>query len=236
MPEIKKPAPLVWDAIGEKLYETGVKKGVLFPMVNGTYGEGVAWSGLSAVNESPSGAEPTKVYADDINYLTMFSAEEYSYTIEAYQSPVEFDECDGTAEVAPGVTIRQQERKQFGFSYVTTLGNDTEGNDYGYIIHLVYNGKASPSEKSHSSVNESPEASTLSWSVSTTPVNVKGYKPTSVMEINSTTVDADKLAAFEKILYGSETAASKLMSIDEIIEFFGGTSDNADNESGIGTV
>lgn len=196
---------LGWDGVGEKKFEAGVDRGVLFVTdTNGAYGKGIAWSGLTAVNESPSGAEENKYYADNIKYASILSAEDFGYTIEAYQSPKEFDACDGTAEVAPGVTVSQQARKAFGFSWRTLIGNDVADlGDAGYIIHLAYGCKAQPSEKSRGTVNESPEPTTFSWTVATTPVNVTGHKPTAHLQINSMNVDADKLAAFEAILYGT---------------------------------
>lgn len=211
---------LVWDKTGERYYQTGVDKGVLYPMVNGAYPTGVAWDGLTGVTESPSGAEPTKLYADNIVYLTMMSAEEYSVTIEAYQSPEEFDACDGTAALAEGVRIGQQARQMFGFSWQTKLGNDTMGEEYGYLIHLLYGGLASPSEKGYSTINDSPEATTLSWEVSTTPVEVTGKKPTASVTIDSTKVDANKLAKFEEILYGSGEKEARLPLPDEIVTLF----------------
>lgn len=212
---------LVWDETGKRYYETGTKKGVLYPQdAGGTYPKGVAWNGLTGVTESPSGAEPTKLYADDIPYVTLFSAEEFGFTIEAYQSPEEFDACDGTASVGAGVTIGQQTRKAFGLSYVTTIGNDTEGNDHGYKIHLIYGAKASPSEKGYTSINDSPEAITLSWECTTDPVNVTGFKPTATLTIDSRTADPEKLAELEKMLYGDEMTEAKLPLPDEVIELF----------------
>lgn len=227
---------LVWDQTGKRFYETGTNKGVLYPMVDGAYPKGVAWDGLTGVTESPSGAEPTKLYADDIPYLTMLSTEEYGATIEAYQSPEEFDACDGTAALASGVSIGQQTRQKFGFSWQTRLGNDVLGEDYGYLIHLLYGGLASPSEKGYSTINDSPEAITLSWEVSTTPVEVTGYKPTASMTIDSTKVDADKLAALEEILYGTDDVEPRLPLPDEIMALFADTPnnnpDNSEQEAG----
>lgn len=198
-------AKLVWDKTGERFYETGVKKGVLYPQgPGGTYPKGVAWNGLISVAENPSGAEATSIYADDIKYLTLISAEEFGATIEAYTYPDEFAQCDGSAEVAKGVTIGQQTRKPFGLSYVTTLGNDVDGNEYGYKIHIIYGALASPSGKEYSTINDSPEAITFTWEITTTPVNVAGYKPTSCITIDSTKVDPAKLAALEEILYGKD--------------------------------
>ena len=213
---------LVWDKTGERLYETGVKKGVLYPMdAQGAYPKGVAWNGLTNVTESPSGAEATALYADDIKYLNLMSNEEFGGTIEAYTYPDEFAECDGSASLATGVYIGQQPRKTFGFSYCTTIGNDVEGNAHGYKLHLVYGALASPSEKAYGTINDSPEAITLSWEFSTTPVNVTGFKPTACLTIDSTKVDAEKLAALEKILYGDDTgeaATARLPLPDEVAQ------------------
>lgn len=196
---------ILWDKTGEKFYETGVKKGVLYPVDNlGVYSNGVAWNGITAITESPSGAEASPLYADDIKYVNLTSAEEFGATIEAYTYPDEFAECDGSAEIAEGVVVGQQKRKTFGLSYVTTLGNDTEGQDHGYKIHLIYGAQAAPSEKGYSTINDSPEAITLSWELSTTPVNVTGFKPTASITIDSTKVDAEKLKALEDILYGTD--------------------------------
>jgi len=204
-------AALVWDAIGERLYETGTKKGVLYPQVNGAYPTGVAWNGLTAVTESPDGAEPTDLWADDIKYLSIRSVENYKGTIEAYTFPDEFAECDGSATLMAGVTIGQQPRKPFGFSWVTTVGNDTEYDDFGYKIHLVWNATASPSEKSYQTINDSPEAITFSWEIDTTPTNVTGHKPTAHMEIDSTKFTATelkaKLKALEDVLWGVDANA-----------------------------
>ena len=216
---------LVWDQIGEKLYETGVKNGVLYPQdSSGTYPKGVAWNGLTAVTEKPSGAEKTSLYADDIKYLNLMSAEEFGATIEAYTFPPEFGACDGSAEIAAGVTIGQQKRTAFGLCYRTTVGNDTDGNDYGYKLHIIYGAMASPSEKAYATINDSPEAITFSWEVTTTPVSVSGFKPTANLTIDSTKVDAQKLAALEAILYGSDTETSKeprLPLPDEIATLMG---------------
>ena len=209
-------AVLTWDQTGEKLYETGVQKGVLYPMNGAVYGDGVAWNGLTAVNETPSGAESTKLYADDIKYLDIRSAEEFGATIEAYSSPEEFDACDGTAELAAGVNIGQQNRKGFGFCYRSTIGNDTEYNNYGYKLHIIYGLTASPSERSYSTVNDSPEAATLSWEVSSTPVNVAGFKPTSIITINSKKIDPAALKEIEDTLYGTESVEPKILLPDEI--------------------
>ncbi|MDO5785271.1 MAG: hypothetical protein Q4P20_09450 [Eubacteriales bacterium] len=212
---------LVWDQTGERLYETGVRKGVLYPIqTDGTYSKGVAWNGLTGVTESPSGAEATPLYADDIKYLSLMSTEEFGATVEAYTYPDEFAECDGSASIATGVYIGQQPRKTFGMSYETVVGNDVENDSYGHKLHLIYGGLAAPSEKSYSTINDSPEAITFSWDVTTTPVNVTGYKPTASITIDSTKVDTTKLAALEEILYGSEDNEPRLPLPDEIIELF----------------
>lgn len=196
---------LTWDTTGERYYETGVKQGVLYPIqADGKYTKGVAWNGLTAVTESPSGAEATALYADDIKYLNLLSNEEFGATIEAYTYPDEFADCDGSAALATGVMIGQQKRKTFGLCYRTTLGNDVDGNDYGYKLHLIYGCLAAPSEKAYATINDSPEAITFSWEVSTTPVNVAGFKPTSQITIDSTKADKTKLAALEDILYGKD--------------------------------
>lgn len=210
---------LVWDQVGTRQYETGVDHGVLYPWDSTKqtpgYGDGVAWSGLTGVTESPSGAEPNKIYADNIEYLNLISAEEFGATIEAYSYPDEFAECDGSAQLVEGVTIGQQPRKMFGFSYRTKIGNDIS-DEAGYKIHLIYGAKAAPSERAYATVNDSPEAITFSWELSTTPVAVKGFKPTAHVEIDSTKTDASKLTAFEAILYGSGTAAARLPLPDEV--------------------
>lgn len=209
---------LKWDQIGERLYETGVDKVVLFPMEpTGQYGTGVAWNGISAVNESPSGAEPTALYANNGKYLNLISNEDFAATIEAFTYPDEFEECDGSKEIAPGVVIGQQKRKVFGLAYRTLLGNDVDGNDHGYKLHLVYGCLAAPSENNHSTVNDSPEAGTMSWSVSTTPVEVADAKPTATVTIDSTKADKTKLKKLEDMLYGTEQAESKLPLPAEVI-------------------
>lgn len=198
-------AKIVWDTTGDRLYETGVDHGVLYPVATGgTYPAGVAWNGLTAVTESPSGAEATALYADNIKYLNLFSAEEFGATIEAYTYPDEFAQCDGSAEIAGGVTIGQQDRKTFGLSYRTIVGNDVEGQNYGYKIHVIYGAMASPSEKAYATVNDSPEAITFSWEITTTPVNVTGFKPTASLTIDSAKADKEKLKALETILYGGD--------------------------------
>lgn len=210
---------LVWDKTGERLYETGVKNGVLYVQdETGAYPKGVAWNGLTAVTESPSGAEATALWADDMKYLNLLSTEEFGATIEAYTYPDEFAECDGSAVLAKGVKIGQQKRKVFGMAYKTTLGNDIDANDYGYKLHIIYGALAAPTEKGYSTINDSPEAITFSWEISTTPVNVTGFKPTSYIEINSKTADPTKLAALEAKLFGSENEEATLPLPDEIAE------------------
>jgi hypothetical protein len=195
---------IVWDKTGERYYETGVKNGVLYPQTNGVYNNGIAWNGLTAVTESPSGAEATALYADDMKYLNLYSAEEFGATIEAYTYPDEFGECDGSKELVDGVTIGQQTRKAFGLCYRTVIGNDTDGEAHGYKLHIIYGAMASPSEKAYATINDSPEAITFSWEVTTTPVNVTGAKPTASVVIDSTKADPTKLAALEDILYGKD--------------------------------
>lgn len=219
---------IVWDKIGERYYETGVRQGVLYPQgTGGTYPTGVAWNGLISVSEAPSGAESTPIYADDIKYLNLISNEEFGATIEAYTYPEEFTQCDGSAAISTGVMIGQQSRKAFGLSYRTVLGNDTEGNDYGYKLHLVYGANASPSQKQYSSINNSPEAIKFSWEVKTAPVTVPGHKPTATITIDSTKVDATKLKTLEDILYGKEASGedpaieARLPLPEEIITIFG---------------
>ena len=211
---------LVWDATGERLYETGVKNGVLYVRdESGAYSKGVAWNGLTAVTESPSGAEPTALYADDIKYLNLMSAEEFAATIEAYMYPDEFAACDGSAALATGVYVGQQARKTFGLCYRTVLGNDTESNEYGYKLHIIYGCLAAPSEKAYATINDSPEAITFSWEVSTTPVEVgEGFKPTASITIDSTKANADKLAELEAILYGGTDSEARLPLPSEIKE------------------
>lgn len=214
-------AKLVWDKTGERLYETGVSHGVLYVQDStGAYPTGVAWNGLTAVTESPSGAEATPLYADDIKYLELRSAEEFGATIEAYTYPKEFEACDGSAELAEGVTIGQQDRKAFGLCYRTIVGNDVKKNDLGYKLHLIYGATASPSEKGYQTVNDSPEAITFSWEVTTTPINVDGFKPTSSLTIDSTKVEKSKLDALEAKLYGAESAEATLPTPDEVAAIF----------------
>lgn len=209
---------LVWDKIGERTYETGVSKGVLYPVGDGgVYSAGVAWNGLTAVTESPSGAEANPQYADNIKYLNLMSAEEFGGTIEAFTYPDEFAACDGSVQVAPGVTIGQQTRKGFALCYRTELGNDTDGIDYGYKLHIIYGAMAAPSEKSRETINDSPEAITFSWEITTTPVVVEGYKPTAKFTIDSTTTGETEMAAIEALLYGSAEDEPSLPTPAEII-------------------
>lgn len=197
-----------WDETGKRYYETGVDHGVLYPIgSNGKYDKGVAWNGLISVTEAPSGAEPNNLYADNIKYLVLVGAEDFGYTIEAYTYPDEWAACDGSAEPVPGMSIGQQARKVFGLVHRTKLGNDTDAQDHGYKLHLLYGGLASPSERGYQTVNDSPEAITFSWEVTTTPVDVPGFKPTACVIIDSTKVDGEKLAALEEILYGKDPAA-----------------------------
>ena len=212
---------LVWDETGKRFYETGVNKGVLYPQAaGGTYPKGVAWNGLTAVTESPSGAEATPLYADNIKYLNLMSAEEFGATIEAYTYPDEFAACNGEAELGAGITIGQQKRSAFGMAYQTKVGNDID-SEAGYKIHLIYGALAAPSEKAYATVNDSPEAITFSWELTTTPVEVEGFKPTATVVIDSTKVDAEKLAALEAILYGGESEEARLPLPNEILELIG---------------
>ena len=216
-------AQITWDATGTHFYETGLDHGVLYPMNDsGVYTPGVAWNGLSSVSESPSGAEATAIYADNIEYLNLYSLEEFGATIEAYTYPDEWMECDGSAELADGVTIGQQARKTFGLSYRTVIGNDVDGNDKGYKLHLIYGCHASPSERQYQTINDSPEAITFSWEISTIPVQVTGHKPVSCITIDSTKANAAKLTALEAILYGGQNTEPKLPTPDEINTLFNG--------------
>ena len=213
---------LKWDQAGEKYYETGVNKGVLYPQKDGAYNKGVAWNGLTAVTESPSGAEATPLYADNIKYLNLMSTEEYGATVEAYTYPAEFAACNGEAELVAGVSIGQQKRTPFGMSYQTKIGNDVD-SELGYKIHLIYGALAAPSEKAYATVNDSPEAITFSWELTTTPVEVTGFKPTASITIDSTKVNAEKLAALEAVLYGTESEEARLPLPDEVKTLIGET-------------
>lgn len=216
------PARLTWDDTGKKLFETGLDRGVLYPIdAQGTYSHGVAWNGLTSISESPSGADANKQYADNDIYANLRGKEEYSGSIEAFTYPDEFEECDGSKELVTGVTIGQQTRKTFGLCYRSLIGNDVQGTDFGYIIHLVYGCSCSPSDKTHETMNDSPEASTMSWDFDTIPVEVtriQNAKKTATLNINSTKVDATKLAALEDVLYGSTTAEARLPLPDEIYD------------------
>ena len=209
-------AKLNWDVQGERYYETGVSKGVLYPFKEGKYTNGVAWNGLTAVTESRSGAEPTPLYADNIKYLNLLSNEEFAATVEAYTYPDEFAECDGSAELAVGVSVGQQKRIPFGMSYVTKLGNDTDGQDYGYKIHLIYGALAKPSQKNYATINDNPEAITFSWELSTTPVAVPNLKPTACITIDSKKVTPEKLKKIEDKLYGTESEEATLPTPTEL--------------------
>jgi hypothetical protein len=218
-----KMAPLTWDQVGERLYETGVDHGVLYiPDAAGVYNKGYAWNGLTTVTESPSGAEASPQYADNIKYLNMISAEEFGGTIEAFTYPEEFGQCDGTALPAPGVALGQQGRKNFGLSYRTKIGNDVDGTDFGYKLHLIYGCQAAPSEKAYATINDSPEAISFSWDITTTPVPVTDYKPTAFIVIDSTVVDSADLSALEDLLYGKASVEAALPMPDAIIALFAG--------------
>lgn len=214
-------AKLVWNEIGKRFYETGVEKGVLYPQEGGAYPKGVVWDGLTGVTESPSGAEATPLYASNIKYLNLMSKEEFGATVEAYTYPDEFAACDGSAELSKGVSVGQQPRKLFGMSYVTLKGNDTESTDHGYKIHLIYGAMASPSERAYATVNESPEAITFSWAITTTPVEVKGMKPSACITIDSTKVEAPKLKALEDALYGTAEKEAHLPLPEELLTILG---------------
>lgn len=208
---------LVWDEIGKRLYELGVKRPVLYkPNTEGKYVDGVAWNGFTSVNQNPSGAESTPLFANDSKYLSLTSSEEFGATIEAYTYPKEFAECDGSAELIKGVRVGQQSRKPFGLSYVTTLGNDLSKEEYGYVIHLVYGCMAAPSSRQYETINKDPEAMKLSWELTTTPVAVEGKRPTAHLEIVSTDLEKDKLKKLEDILYGTESEAARMPLPDEI--------------------
>ena len=212
---------LVWDQTSERLYETGVDRGVVYPQVGAAYPKGAAWNGLTGVTLSPSGAEPTPLYANNHKYLNLMSVEELGGNIEAYTYPDEFAACNGLATLAPGVRIGQQKRKTFGLCFRTMVGNDVDGTSYGYKLHLVYGALASPSEESNTTINDSPEAKTMSWEFSTTPVEANGFEPTSHVEIDSTAVDAEKLKALEAILYGSDEEEARLPLPDEVATIVG---------------
>ena len=210
-------AKLVFNGVGDRLFETGVKKGVLYVMGDeGQYENGVVWNGLTAVTEKPTGAETTNLYADDVKYVVIYGAEEFEATIEAYTYPEEFEQCDGSAVLTTGVNVGQQTRKTFAFCYTTSLGNDTQGQDFGYKIHIIYGCKAKPSEKSYSTINDSPEAVTFSWDVSTVPVPVEGMNPTATMVIDSTRVESNKLQLLEEVLYGTSVEDARLPLPDEV--------------------
>ena len=209
-------ATLTWDVQSERYYETGVSKGVLYPFKEGKYSKGVAWNGLTAVNENPSGAEPTPLYADNIKYLNLLSNEEFAATVEAYTYPDEFAECDGSAELAAGVSVGQQKRVPFGLSYVTKLGNDTDGQDHGYKIHLIYGALAKPTQKNYATINDSPEAITFSWELSTTPVAVPNMRPTACITIDSTKVTPENLKKIEDKLYGKDSEEATLPTPAEL--------------------
>jgi hypothetical protein len=215
-------AVLTWDQSGERFYETGVDRGVLYIPTNGVYSTGVAWNGLTTVTESPSGAEPTPMYADNIKYLNLLSVEEFGGTIEAMTYPDEFAECDGTATPEVGVFLSQQTRRLFGLSYRSRLGNDISAADYGYKLHLVYGALASPSERAYSTINDTPEAITFSWAFTTTPVAVAGYKNTALVTIDSTLVPSSNLTAIENALYGTASLSPRLPLPDEIIAMVDG--------------
>lgn len=227
---------LVWDESGKRFYQTGVRKGVLYKRSGSAYPQGVAWNGLTAVTESPDGAEATDIYADDIKYLSIRSAENYKMTIEALYSPEEFDECDGTASPLEGLKLSQQPRKLFGFSWQTRLGNDELFEDYGYVIHLVYGCTVSPSEKNYQTINDSPETMNLSWEIDTIPVNVTGYKATAHLELNSTLLTEAQLKAIEDVLYGKDAADGpaatepRLPLPDEVISILQGAADSGDGD------
>lgn len=217
-------AQLTWDEVGKRFYETGVDRGVLYlPDAGGAYVNGVAWNGLTSVSETPSGGEPSAQYADNIKYLNLVSAEEFGATVEAFTYPDEFQQFDGLGVPTPGVAVGQQNRRTFGLAYRTRIGNDIDGDDHGYKLHLVYGCQAAPSEKAYNSVNDSPEAATFSWTLTTTPVPVTGMKPTSIITIDSTKVNAAALAALEQVLYGTAGVDPSLPMPDTVIAMFSGT-------------
>lgn len=212
-------ARLIWDEVGQRFFETGVKNGVLYVQDNdGSYKNGVVWNGLTAVTESPSGAEETPLYADDVKYLTLRSAEEFGATVEAYTYPEEFEQCDGSAAIAAGVTIGQQARRAFGLCYRTSVGNDIQGQNFSYKLHLIYGCTVAPSEKSYSTINDNPEAITFSWELSTVPVPVEGFSPTASLVIDASKVDEGKMELLENALFGDETNEAKLLLPNEIME------------------
>ena len=212
-------ARLIWDEVGQRFFETGVKNGVLYVQKNdGSYENGVVWNGLTAVTESPSGAEETPLYADDVKYLTLRSAEEFGATVEAYTYPEEFEQCDGSASIAAGVTIGQQARRAFGLCYRTSVGNDIQGQNYSYKIHLIYGCTVAPSEKSYSTINDNPEAITFSWELSTVPVPVDGFSPTASLVIDASKVDEEKMQLLENALFGDDQNEAKLLLPNEIME------------------
>lgn len=217
-----------WNVAGSREFETGVDRGVFYPQAGGKYEGGVAWDGLIAITESPEGAEPTKLYASNGVHAVLLSNEEYKATIEAYMYPDAFAECNGEATIVPGVKIGQQTRKSFGFCYRTLIGNDLEGTDAGYKIHLVYGAVAAPSERTHNTVNDSPEAETMSWEITTTPVEVPNFKPTATFEINSTTIDKEKLTAIEAVLYGTDEAEPKMPLPAELLTLLGVTEEGTE--------
>ena len=212
-------ARLIWDEVGQRFFETGVKNGVLYVQDNnGSYKNGVVWNGLTAVTESPSGAEETPLYADDVKYLTLRSAEEFGATVEAYTYPEEFEQCDGSASIAEGVTIGQQARRAFGLCYRTSVGNDIQGQNFSYKLHLIYGCTVAPSEKSYSTINDNPEAITFSWELSTVPVPVDGFSPTASLVIDASKVDEGKMQQLEDALFGNESNEAKLLLPNEIME------------------
>jgi hypothetical protein len=214
-------APLTWDQVGEKLYETGVDHGVLYlPDAAGVYNTGFSWNGLTTVTESPSGAEPNPQYADNIKYLNLYSAEEFGATIEAFTYPEEFGQCDGTDLPAPGVAVGQQGRKMFGLCYRTKVGNDIDGSDFGYKLHMIWGAQAAPSEKAYATINDSPEAISFSWEITTTPVPVTGRKPTSLIVVDSTVVTPAELTSLETLLYGQAATPAALPTPDAVIALF----------------
>lgn len=228
-------AKLVWDATGTRKYQTGIDKVTLYKMNGSEYGVGVAWQGVTALSESPSGAEENALWADNQKYASLYSTEEFGFSITAYDSPVEFDECDGTAEPVTGVTIGAQPRKSFGVSYRSLIGNDTDKNNYGYLLHLVYGATASPSERSHSTVNESPEAEELSWECKTLPIPVEGYAVTAHLKVDSTKVSKAKMEALEGVLWGTDNTDPRLPLPAEVISMIGGDDDDDSSSSSSGS-